>query len=448
MEGMMSFDLGRWLKLSAIAATLLVAAVPAHAGQLLKVLYSFCQLSGCADGSHPSGALVMDTDKNLFGTTINGGRSNGGTVFEITFNPDTGARRFKSIYNFCNINPCQDGGNPVDGTLILGTDGSLYGTASTGGIANGGVVYRLTPDKHKRNWTYTALYNFCVNSSVCNDGEAPIGGLTYATAATGGLYDGIAPLYGITSAGGSKHFGMTFSLTPGAGDWQQKIIYDFCIAGHDACLDGKIPNGGLAMDESGNLAGTTSQGGATNSGIVFRLTPSGKPRWTQTVLHDFCTTDGCPDGQSPNKGVVVDAYGNIYGTTPAGGNADDICGANGCGVAFKVDPNGVETQLYTFCSQNKCHDGGVPSQIALDPFGNLIGMTSVSGKQKGGTLYLLNGLLTVTRTFKCKETACPAGNLPDGAPIADRDGNVFGTMSTGGKNNAGGSVFESPAPTQ
>jgi hypothetical protein len=123
------------------------------------------------------------------------------------------------------------------------------------------------------------------------------------------------------------------------------------------------------MDGVGNLYGTARGGGVVNGaevggGVVYQLT-HGPNGWTQTVLHSFCSESNCADGRSPYQGLVMDASGNLYGTTAEGGAVNDTA-VNG-GVAYELTPgpNGwTETVLHTFCSQPRCCGAKIPADGA------------------------------------------------------------------------------------
>jgi uncharacterized repeat protein (TIGR03803 family) len=258
------------------------------------VLYSFCRLGGrhCRDGAFPQGGLIMDTDGNLYGTTLQGGGIGvAGTVFKLA--PD-GTETV--LYRFCRL-----GGThcllPAPG-LIMDTAGNLYGTTFTGGADNGGTVFRLAPDG-----TETVLYSFCrLGGRYCRDGRSPAGGLIMDT--DGNLYG--ATYYG---GGGLGHAGTVFKLAP---DGTETVLYRFCTVVD--CRDGVRPSGGLIMDAAGNLYGTTANGGI-GAGTVFKLAPDG----TETVLYRFCRQSSCIDGARPAGGLIMDAAGNLYGSTQGGG---------------------------------------------------------------------------------------------------------------------------------
>jgi uncharacterized repeat protein (TIGR03803 family) len=164
-------------------------------------------------------------------------------------------------------------------------------------------------------------------------------------------------------------------------------------------------------------------------GVFYRLTLAGQ----LTVLHDFCSVDGCPDGATPT-GIIQARDGNFYGTTNYGGTA-------GVGTIFKISPSGQFTMLYSFCSQANCVDGGY---LAFPPIqgrdGNFYGVTNSGGTDGGGVLYELTaaGVYQVLHNF-CETGSCPDGSGPN-AVVQDAKGNFFGTTRYGGSGS--GTVFE------
>jgi uncharacterized repeat protein (TIGR03803 family) len=315
------------------------------------VLYSF---TGNPDGEDPSG-LVFDKNGNLYGTGL-GGVYNHGTVFEIT---SSGTE--KVLYSFTGG---ADGAWP-QGPLVLDAQGNLYGTTEAGGLENGcggygcGTVFELSP-----NGTETILYAF---TGGVDDGN-PSGGV---------LRDAQGNLYGMTAKfeNNKVYPGTIFELTPSGVETQ---LYSFLGAG-----DGWGPFGGLVRDADGNLYGTTLYGGLPSCysasqngcGVVFRVTPSGKER----VRHKFT---GKEDGGSPTSGLVQDAQGNLYGTTPFGGDRSCLYGA-GCGVVFEIPKKGKEIVLHTFTGGG---EGAAPDALLRDAEGNLYG-TAGGGAYGGGVVF-------------------------------------------------------------
>src|SRR6185312_14314081 len=246
----------------AAGALALAATAPASAAdKSFKVLRSFCTQPSCIDGASPSGTLLMDEAHNLYGTTESGGAHGSGIVYEMV-NDDTTGYRLKILYNFCNLVNCTDGGNPVRNKLVMDVDGQIYGTTQNGGSTGNGTVFVMVPNAAHTHYTQKVIHNFCQDFSGCEDGAAPVGGLTYKGASSGAAYDGVSPLFGITQLGGHKHVGVVYEMIPNADQshWLHRVLYVFCTVGHD-CTDGKTPNESLYVDSHSNVVGTTSQGG-------------------------------------------------------------------------------------------------------------------------------------------------------------------------------------------
>jgi uncharacterized repeat protein (TIGR02543 family) len=346
------------------------------------VLYSFCSRANsqgtCTDGDAPQAGLIIDGAGNLYGTTSQGGAGHlpNGVVFELT-SKRSGEWTETVLYSFCS----RGGGNCTDGnqpyaSLTMDDAGNLYGTTSQGGagIARSGVVFELTPNQSRTAWTETVLYDFC-SRSHCVDGANPYAGL---------IMDQSGNFYGTTTDSDTGG-GVVFELTPNnqTGGWSETALYDLCSQSH--CADGANPYAALIMDKSGNLYGTTSQGGSAGGGVVFKLAPQQGGGWNEMVLYDFCSQSGCADGANPfHASVIMDASGDLYGTTSAGGLAA-TGSPDGGGVAFGLTPNQTggwtETVLYDFCLQSDCTDGEFPAAgLIMGKGGNLYGTTSFGGK--------------------------------------------------------------------
>jgi uncharacterized repeat protein (TIGR03803 family) len=189
--------------------------------------------------------------------------------------------------------------------------------------------------------------------------------------------------------------------------------------------DGRIPLSTLLLDRSGNLYGTTANGGTAEAGTVFRIAPDG----TESVLYSFT---GGTDGAAPVGSLIMDKDGNLYGTTCSGSDSS--------GVVFKLSPDGMQTVLHAF--RNSPTDGGCPYFGALtrDKAGNLYGTTSEGGTATRGTVFKIaaDGTESVLHSF--------AGGANDGAaPYAgletDRQGDFYGTTASGGTFDKG-TVFK------
>jgi len=427
--------------LSLLAAALMPAAAQAWT---YKVIYNFCSKPNCEDGLDPRARLLLDSSGNIYGTTTSGGKSYRGTVFELTPNGSHWRHRVLSRGML----------GTADAPLIMDVDGNLYTTAFMGGRYLNGAVFKLVHEQTGDTWKTLTLYTFCRSDSyICPDGRWPEGGLTYAGAATGMLYDGVSPLYGSTDDGGSDFdtgAGAVFQLKPRAtGHWNEKVIYTFCS--QENCNDGIHPSvGGIIEDGSGNLFGTTKSGGANSQGTVFELSADAKKKqWTETTLYTFCSQAQCADGAYGRGALVLDYLGSLFGVTLEGGNSCPT-DSTGCGVMFKVVPNGEQsayTVLYAFCAQQDCHDGMYPAAgLSINLTGNLYGATSegggndISNSAGAGALFSFNGSEQVLHAF-CGKAQCIDGRNPYGGLTMDAAGNLFGTTEYGGKYD-GGTVFE------
>lgn len=416
------------LTTAAIATALALPSVAPAA--VLKTLYSFCSMPSCADGNRPIAGLVSDAAGNLYGTTIYGGNGHG-VAFMLTPGDE-----YKVSHTFCSKTNCVDGNFAFTG-LIVDTAGNLYGTAANGGAFNAGLVYELSPNADKSKFKLLNLYSFCSQPS-CTDGEIPRASLSYQGQQTGAAYDGTSTLYGAAEEGGlGTYYGVAFELTfvPGKTKRKEKVLYDFCSQAN--CSDGGGPNG-LVIDSNGNLFGTAGGGGSGNGGVVYELSPK-KRHYRETVLYNFCYLANCADGKDPVAPPVMDAQGNLFGTTNVGGPF-------GPGVVFEVIPNGVNSQenvLYAFCPQlNNCLDGSAPeSAVTLDSSGNIFGTTTSGGAHGGGTIFkIASGTHVVLYDF-CAQANCTDGQTPFDSLILDSSGNLYGTTASGGA-FGDGTIFE------
>ncbi len=317
------------------------------------------------------------------------------------------------------------------GGLVRDSAGNLYGTTPEGGIG-AGTVFKLSLGKDGA-WTETVLYTF----TGAPDAAGPEGGLVLESAGN---------LYGTTMRGGTSNLGAVFKVTKTG---KETVLYSFCSVAN--CADGEFPNGGLVRDADGNLYGTTALGGnpafcGEGCGIVFKITKTGK----ETVLYNFCSIANCADGAFPVGGggtfpdewLVRDAAGNLYGTTPAGGDLA-FCGDDrGCGTVFKVDKTGKETVLHSFCSVAKCADGSYPLVgLIQDGAGNLYGTTTDGGKHVHyGTVFKVDttGKGTVLYSFPGHASV---GEVYPSALVLDAAANLYGTTEFSGTFHSG-SVFE------
>jgi uncharacterized repeat protein (TIGR03803 family) len=344
------------------------------------VLYSF---PGTAGGFDPSSGTIRDSAGNFYGTTTSGGTAGYGVVYKV----DTSGRE-TVLHTFGS----GADGRYIQAGVIRDSAGNLYGTAEVGGTAGRGAVYKLDATGHE-----TVLYSFTGGAD---------GGYPYA----GVIRDSAGNLYGTTTSGGAAGRGVVYKVTMSG---NETVLYSFTGG-----ADGDGPYAGVIRDAAGNLYGTTYGGGAANAGVVYKLDKAGH----ETVLYSFTYGN---DGAEPSSGVIRDAAGNLYGTTPYGG-------AGYAGVVYKLDTAGHETVLYTFTGGA---DGGNPnSGVIRDAAGNLYGTTSAGGTVGGGVVYELDtaGQETVLHSF----TGGTDGGNPNGV-ILDSAGNLYGTTYSGGKVGTG-----------
>jgi uncharacterized repeat protein (TIGR03803 family) len=390
------------MKISIISLAMLAAAfvlsVQVRAVDKLTVLHSLNPNNG--DGSGPTGGLFMDQTGNLYG----GGTS--GAIFKLT--PDgSGGWTYSVLSNCCpfslgsfvmdqagnlygttffgdvfQLSPSGSGSwtattifsGQLVSPLIIDSAGNLYGQTAGGGSNNNGFILELSPVSGG-GWLMTDLHDF--------SGPDGAGGAGAAGIVPGLIRDSTGDIYGATLFGGGNNDGVVFRLHKTASGWHEVVLHSFNGA------DGLNPDAPLVMDSAGNLYGTTSAGGANGLGVVFETSRS-TGTWQTRVLHTFAGLN--VDGAYPNAALLIDALGNLYGITAAGGtgNSCTVGNANGCGTAFELTRQGThwkETILHNFLSKG---DGGVPGGVISNASGNLYGGTQFGGRfDNAGTIFEL-----------------------------------------------------------
>jgi uncharacterized repeat protein (TIGR03803 family) len=371
------------------------AATSGLPAQTVTALFSFNR----EDGQWASNQMIQATDGDLYGTTQEGGASGKGTIFRIT---PGGA--FSELYDFCSQPNCSDGASPMAG-LVQATNGFLYGTAFEGGftpsecLSGCGTVFKIS-----LSGEFTTVYEFC-KTGTCTDGARPAGGLIQAIN---------GDLYGTTEYGGSQceSCGTVFRMTPGG---TLTTLFNFT-----AGAGGERPIASLVQAANGNLYGTTALGGESNTGTIFKITPTG----TWTGLASFCTegANRCSNGEAPYGAMVQGPDGNLYGTTMSGG-------AYGFGEVYQVTPEGALSVVYSFCAEVNCTDGELPlAGLVLATDGNLYGTTEYGGVYGFGTLFRVSpgGAFMSLYSF-CPEAGCEQGSNPVAALVQGTNGDLYGT---------------------
>jgi hypothetical protein len=440
----------RWLErgssfrfVLALVFSLTLLATGARASD--TILYNF---AGTPDGAASYSTPVADRYGNLYGTTVKGGANNLGSVFVmcaplpttsldiLPCTPGSSVWTEFVLYSFQGVS-FSDGANPY-GTLVFGNIGptgrafTLYGTTYNGGgnasglVCGGntgcGTVFELCAPSSSggcstsaTSWQEKVLHSF----SGGTDGAFPFAGV---------ITDKASNVYGTTVYGGSMgtcligstnwRCGTAFKLKPNATytSWAETIMHRF-----KGGADGANPYAALCCNSIFAIpyfygttlrGGTASSGGTGNSGIVFKLQNS---PYTETILYNFCSFLGCPDGANPYANVIFDGAANMYGTTAYGGNY-------GRGTIYELPGPAYasEAVLYNFCTGGGiCPDGAVATAgLTLDSANNLYGTTEFGGVGLGEVFVSPPPYTTVT-TLQSFAGGVGDGSLPFGGVIFD-----------------------------
>lgn len=364
-----------WSGLAITLIALLVVIAPLAApAQTFSVLHQFHG----ADGAFPISPLSLGIDGRLYGTTYAGGLV-GGVIYAMDTNGVGSV-----LHSFSN----QEGISTVAG-VVQDAAGNLYG-------ATLGAVYKFDPLGNM-----TLLHKFT-------------GGADGMTVFQSVIMDAAGNLYGTAYYGGNPACtggcGTVFKIAP-----NKKFTTLHTFTGGN---DGANPYGSLVRDSAGNLYGTTVGGGAFGAGVVFKLSPTGG----STALYAFTAGD---DGGYPIAGLLLDALGNLYGTTNGGA-------INNNGVVFKIDSTGAFTVLHAFTGFDGYQSR---AQLVQDAAGNLYGTTEKGGCCGAGTVFKLDpsNTLTILHDFKGRGD----GANPYEGVILDSAGTIYGTTFDGGVDGLG-----------
>jgi uncharacterized repeat protein (TIGR03803 family) len=359
--------------------------VLSNGGSGIDPLYTLASFNG-SNGDGPQRNLLMDGSGNLYGTTGGGGAYSDGTIFELA----QGSSTITTLASFNGTN----GANPEAG-LIIDASGNLYGT--TGEVSQTtGSVFELA----QGSGTITTLARFngtnggWVRSPLVMDGSGNLYGTTFGGA--GAAYDGTVfevaqgsgaitdlALFNNTTAPAVRPWaglimdssGNLYGTTPNGGGTVYEVVHGSnaitILATFNGTTNGGFPRGPVIMDSSGNLYGTTLQGGAYNAGTIFELAHGSS---TITTLASF---NGI-NGSGPGGGLLMDTSGTLYGTTTAGG-------AYANGTVFGL-PQGSST-IWTLASFNSTNGASPNAGLIMDSSGNLYGATSAGGAYGNGTVF-------------------------------------------------------------
>ena len=415
------------LPLATLCVLPMLAVAPAPA-QTFSVIHAF---TGARDGGNPLAGLTLDAAGNLYGTTYEGGGviGNGcepsgcGTIFKMTNRG--GGWVLTPLYAFFGQT---DGAGPL-APVVFGPDGVLYGSASNGGrgdciignFGGCGVVFTLQPPPTACHsvlcyWSVNPNYQFLSYA----DGFEPINNIAF---------DQAGHIYGTTFYGGSGNCfgfgcGTVFQLTQTGPPWTKTTLYNF--TGES---DGSFPTSGVVIDRFGVLYGAALGNGLENYGTIYELTPSGSG-WTFSIIYTFHNGS---DGAYPYGGLVMDAEGNLYGTTSEGGSG-------GGGTVFELSPSGGGWSLSVISSLARGLNGGGPQgTLAFDSAGNLYDTTYGEGTHQCGNVFKLThsgGQWSYSDLYDF--TCGNDGGLPEAGVTLDASGNIYGTTQSYGPNHTCG----------
>lgn len=368
-----------------------VYAFTPNAGQTAYTASTIATFSGGTTGGNPVGGLRVDANGNLYGAAFSGGnttltacKSDGlkgcGTIFELTKSGSTWTN--SPIWTFSY----SDGASPV-GSLIADSSGALYGVTENGGCAASlsyptgcGTVFKLTPPATGSAWTRSVLYSFVGGA---NDGANPLGSLGR---------DAAGNLYGVTQFGGTSEGGCT-TLPNGVGDGRCgtvfKLTYNSSTNAYKESIlhfftdgaDGSIPSNGVVLDSSGNVYGTTLQGGNggnclnfgySGCGLVFKLAAASG--FAKTTVHAFTGADGAAPA-----GLLINSKNHLFGVTSLNSSSESCAAFTYyCGTAFELvyaNNTWTQTVLYSFSGGNSSKVTGPEFGLAATTLGQLFGVS-------------------------------------------------------------------------
>lgn len=371
-------------------AVLLVAAI--SQAQTFQVIHEFTG----PDGELPSWRLSIAAGGHLYGSTYAGGAYNLGTAFRMS--PQGSNWTFDRILQF---DPESEGNGPQAG-LAIGPGGVLYGTTD-----NATTIYTLQPPftaprSVLQPWSVDFLYDFPIFTY-------PAGDL---------IFDSFGNIYGVTSTGGNggcfldRGCGAVYELSPSQGGWIKTTLYEF-----QGGADGEYPVG-VSLETSGKLIGTSVNGGSSDMGVIFELTPTSNG-WSESVIYNFsCSSDpGC----MPQAGLTPDGNGNFYGSTSEE--------AGYTGSIFELSPANGGWTVTTLARLPQQYLLGPDAPLTLDSAGNIYGTIEGSTLTHGAVFKLTHGSGEWSFTSLHDFTGGSDGATPLSTVAIGANGKLFGTAS-------------------
>ena len=358
-----------------------------------------------SDGEHPDAGLFADAAGDLFGTTIEGGADDDGTVFEVAKTESGYARTPITLVSFTSA----DGSFPC-GALIADAAGDLFGTTQAGGVNDRGTVFEIV----KTKGGYAAAPTTLVSFTSIPGGSIPFGAL---------LADAAGNLFGTTSQGGRDNDGTVFEISKTKHGYASTPTTLVSFKG----ADGANPFGSLIADAKGDLIGTTAGNEQGSPGTVFEIAKTrGGYASAPTVLASFTG----PMGSNPSGNLIADAAGDLFGTTETG--------AYGYGTVFEIVKTNSGYAAPTSLVYFTAKDGDQPAGLTIDASGNLFGVAHFGGPDNDGNVFEIakvnGGYAGVTKIVNFTGLN---GTDPNASLIADAAGDLFDTTYGGGADSDG-----------
>ncbi|HEY1687044.1 MAG TPA: choice-of-anchor tandem repeat GloVer-containing protein [Tepidisphaeraceae bacterium] len=378
-------------------------------GYQLTPIYNF---TGGSDGMQVAGDLTIDSSGDIYATSQalfdNPTNTGGGAIVEIMAGTHVG----NVVVNFPSNAP--GALNIPAGPFILDQSGNLTGLTVYGGTNNDGVLFKVASGSHSA----TTLASFNGPTTGANPFDSGL------------VSDSLGNFYGATDYGGQGYTtidtgdGTLFKVAAGTSTISTLVTFN----GND----GAIPVGKLLVTSDGTIYGATREGGTSNDGTVYKLSPG------STTPQTIATFNGS-NGAYPAGGVIEDSHGNLYGMTT--GTLEGYSGPGGVGSVYEIQAGtGQVIPLATFDTTN----GANPlNELYIDSNGNLFGTTNFGGTNNLGTVFEISAQtqkLATIWSFSGSDGDFPASSL-----IADAQGNIYGAASHGGLYDDG-DVFELTVP--
>ena len=365
-----------------------------------------------SNGTSPQGTLMIDANGNVFGTTWTGGANNCGTVFELAKTITGYAAAPTTICNFSGAS-----GAFLDGKLFTDADGNLFGAAEGGGQFGKGTIFEIKKTPSGYGSTPITLVSF-----HGSDGAQPDDGF---------IADANGNLIGTTQQGGASDNGTVFMIAKTASGYASTPITLVSFNG----ANGSQPVINPIMDSKGDLFGTTWGGGANGCGVIYEIVKAASGyASTPTILANL----GGAEGAYLSGSLVMDANGNLFGTTRYGG-------AYGDGTIFELAKTvgGYASKITTLLTFNGTNGASMAGTLVMDGTGDLFGVTTSGGAFGHGTVFELqkSAIGYASTTISLVDFSGINGSKPMGSLAFDANGNLFGTTSQGGT-TGNGTVFE------